>query len=285
MIDDATVYRLGQDNFRFVGGDEYDGVWLQELAERDGLKVLGEAVDRSAPQRRGPGAGEPRAPAQARLDAADADLARGSALVPLHDRQDRRRTTASRSSSPAPATRASWATRSGATPPTVPRSGTRSRSGRGSRPDPARARGARHAPDRVRPHLRRLRVRRPGRPVRGGHRLRGRPRDRGRLRRARSARGATGASAARPRRPRARRERDRRARRRRLRRAAARRRRHERDAKPDPPAPIALARVAVQYAEPGPRWRWASSTVCRSASRRRSSGFPFYDPEKTRPRS
>jgi aminomethyltransferase len=39
MIDDATVYRLGPDNFRFVGGDEYDGIWLAELAERDELKV------------------------------------------------------------------------------------------------------------------------------------------------------------------------------------------------------------------------------------------------------
>jgi len=39
MIDDATVYRLGQDNFRFVGGDEYDGIWLKELAERLDLKV------------------------------------------------------------------------------------------------------------------------------------------------------------------------------------------------------------------------------------------------------
>jgi aminomethyltransferase len=39
MIDDATVYRLGPDNFRFVGGDEYDGIWLNELAERDDLKV------------------------------------------------------------------------------------------------------------------------------------------------------------------------------------------------------------------------------------------------------
>ena len=39
MIDDATVYRLGQDNFRFVGGDEYDGIWLKELADRNGLKV------------------------------------------------------------------------------------------------------------------------------------------------------------------------------------------------------------------------------------------------------
>ncbi len=39
MIDDATVYRLGEDNFRFVGGDEYDGVWLKELADRHELKV------------------------------------------------------------------------------------------------------------------------------------------------------------------------------------------------------------------------------------------------------
>ena len=39
MIDDATVYRLGQDNFRFVGGDEYDGIWLKELADRNELKV------------------------------------------------------------------------------------------------------------------------------------------------------------------------------------------------------------------------------------------------------
>jgi aminomethyltransferase len=39
MIDDATVFRLGDDNFRFIGGDPYDGVWLKELAERSGLKV------------------------------------------------------------------------------------------------------------------------------------------------------------------------------------------------------------------------------------------------------
>ncbi len=39
MIDDATVFRLAQDNFRFVGGDEYDGVWLREVADRAGLKV------------------------------------------------------------------------------------------------------------------------------------------------------------------------------------------------------------------------------------------------------
>jgi aminomethyltransferase len=40
MIDDATVFRLGDDNFRFVGGDPYDGIWLKELADRLGLKAF-----------------------------------------------------------------------------------------------------------------------------------------------------------------------------------------------------------------------------------------------------
>jgi aminomethyltransferase len=39
MIDDATVFRLGEENFRFVGGDEYDGVHLKRLAERLDLRV------------------------------------------------------------------------------------------------------------------------------------------------------------------------------------------------------------------------------------------------------
>jgi aminomethyltransferase len=38
MLDDATVYRLGDDNFRFVAGDEYTGVHLNKLAE--GMKVF-----------------------------------------------------------------------------------------------------------------------------------------------------------------------------------------------------------------------------------------------------
>ncbi|MBS0572369.1 MAG: aminomethyltransferase family protein [Proteobacteria bacterium] len=40
MIDDGTVFRLGQDNFRWVGGDDYSGIWLREQAEALGLKVL-----------------------------------------------------------------------------------------------------------------------------------------------------------------------------------------------------------------------------------------------------
>lgn len=39
MLDDGTVFRLAPDNFRFVGGCEYDGIWLREQAERLGLRV------------------------------------------------------------------------------------------------------------------------------------------------------------------------------------------------------------------------------------------------------
>lgn len=39
MLDDGTVFRLGRDNFRWIGGDEYGGRWLRELAEQRGLKA------------------------------------------------------------------------------------------------------------------------------------------------------------------------------------------------------------------------------------------------------
>ncbi len=40
MIDDGTVFKLGANNFRWIGGDDYSGVWLREQAEKLGLKVL-----------------------------------------------------------------------------------------------------------------------------------------------------------------------------------------------------------------------------------------------------
>jgi aminomethyltransferase len=40
MLDDGTVYRLGCDNFRWIGGNEYSGIWLREQAEKDNLNVL-----------------------------------------------------------------------------------------------------------------------------------------------------------------------------------------------------------------------------------------------------
>lgn len=39
MIDDGTVYRLDQDNFRWVGGNDISGLWLREQAEKLGLKA------------------------------------------------------------------------------------------------------------------------------------------------------------------------------------------------------------------------------------------------------
>ncbi|MDH3464645.1 MAG: aminomethyltransferase family protein [Gammaproteobacteria bacterium] len=41
MLDDGTAYRLGADNFRWIGGDEYGGEWLREQAKQRGFdKVL-----------------------------------------------------------------------------------------------------------------------------------------------------------------------------------------------------------------------------------------------------
>jgi aminomethyltransferase len=39
MIDDGTVFRLGQNLFRWIGGDDYSGIWLREHAEKMGFKA------------------------------------------------------------------------------------------------------------------------------------------------------------------------------------------------------------------------------------------------------
>ena len=39
MIDDGTVFRLGPNNFRWIGGDDYSGIWLREQAEKMGYKA------------------------------------------------------------------------------------------------------------------------------------------------------------------------------------------------------------------------------------------------------
>ena len=39
MIDDGTVFRLGQDNFRWIGGSDESGIWLREQAENLKLNV------------------------------------------------------------------------------------------------------------------------------------------------------------------------------------------------------------------------------------------------------
>lgn len=40
MIDDGTVFRLGQDNFRWICGTDYSGEWLREQAQAAGYNVL-----------------------------------------------------------------------------------------------------------------------------------------------------------------------------------------------------------------------------------------------------
>lgn len=40
MIDDGTAFRLGRDQFRWIGGDDYGGVWIREQAEKLGLRAM-----------------------------------------------------------------------------------------------------------------------------------------------------------------------------------------------------------------------------------------------------
>ncbi|QUS37142.1 DUF1989 domain-containing protein [Falsirhodobacter algicola] len=40
MIDDGTLFRLGDQNFRWIGGSDDSGLWMREEAERLGLNVL-----------------------------------------------------------------------------------------------------------------------------------------------------------------------------------------------------------------------------------------------------
>lgn len=40
VIDDCTVLRLGDNNFRFIGGDPHDGIWLRTQAEKLGLQQV-----------------------------------------------------------------------------------------------------------------------------------------------------------------------------------------------------------------------------------------------------
>ncbi|GGB85314.1 aminomethyltransferase [Marinobacterium zhoushanense] len=39
MIDDGTLFRMGEQAFRWICGDPYTGIWLRELAAREGYRV------------------------------------------------------------------------------------------------------------------------------------------------------------------------------------------------------------------------------------------------------
>ena len=172
MLDDGTVFRIAPDNFRFVGGAEFDGVWLREQAERLGLAGLGEGVDRRPPQHRRAGPGlAARSSRELVWTRADADAVRGAEVVPLLDRPSRRPAGAAADRL---AHRLLRRARVRALLPSEGRAGAVGRGDGGRRAARARAarpRRARHAADRGGPDLRGLRVRRPGRPVRGRDRL------------------------------------------------------------------------------------------------------------------
>jgi aminomethyltransferase len=40
MIDDGTLFRLGENNFRWIGGDDASLIWIKEQAAKSGVKVL-----------------------------------------------------------------------------------------------------------------------------------------------------------------------------------------------------------------------------------------------------
>ena len=59
MIDDGTVFRIDQNNFRWVGGCDGSGLWLRQKAEELGLKAWVKKFDRPVGQSSGAGTREP----------------------------------------------------------------------------------------------------------------------------------------------------------------------------------------------------------------------------------
>ena len=86
MIDDGTVFRLAQDNFRWIGGDEYSGEWLRKQAENLGLKVWIRSSTDQQHNVASPGAHEPGHPEGDHLDPSGPTDGRGTRLVPFHHR-------------------------------------------------------------------------------------------------------------------------------------------------------------------------------------------------------
>ena len=91
MIDDATIFRIADTNFRFVGGGEYDGVWLREQAARLGLNAFVKESTDHLHNVAVPGPREPRPPEGSRVGAAVPDALRVAGLVPVLGGADRRR--------------------------------------------------------------------------------------------------------------------------------------------------------------------------------------------------
>ena len=237
MLDDATVYRLGDDNFRFVAGDEYTGVHLNKVADDEGMRVF---IKPSTDQLhnvavQGPASREIlkgivwTPPDQPALD----ELKWFRLLIGRIGDYDGIPIVISRTGYTGELGYEVWC---------HPGDGEAVWDAIWAAGEPhgdgaAGPLGARHAADRVGPDLRQLRVRRPGRSLRGRDRVRRRARLRGRLRRQAGPDRALRAPPAQAGRPRAGGPGDRRPRRLRARPGRARlgRRRHQRHPQPDPP--------------------------------------------------
>ena len=190
MIDDATVFRLGAGQLPLRRRRRV----RRHLAEGAGGEArpagLGQAVDRPAAQPRRPGAREPRAPAE---------IVWTPPTQPSLEELKWFRFTIGRIGGydgiPIVVSRTGYTGELGYEVWCHPTDGPAVwdaiwQAGAAARAEAARPRGARHPAHRVGPDLRRLRVRRPGRPVRGRDPVRRQPRHGGRLRRPGGARGA-----------------------------------------------------------------------------------------------
>ena len=110
MIDDGTVFRLGDNNFRWIGGSDQSGLWLREQAERRGLDAWVKTSTDQTREHRGAGSEEPGDPGADPLDRPDpADRLRAR-LVPVHGCPPRRLPRHGPWSCPAPDTPASSGT-------------------------------------------------------------------------------------------------------------------------------------------------------------------------------
>ena len=256
------------------------GRLLRHLAARageaPGAAGVGEVVDGPAPQRLGARAGEPPHPLSGGVDTPGATFHRGARLVPILHRADRRlRRSAPRRLPHRLHRRARL--RSVVPPERCARAVGRGLGG--GRTPRALSHGTRrpgHAAHRGGPHLRRLRVQRPDRSLRGRNRLCGRPQvEQRELRRPGRAGAAQGRAPAQARRPGAFGRGSRCARGLRARGARPDRRGHEWHA-------LAAARQVHRAGPPGgastpspaPKSRWARSTATRSGSRPGSCPSP-----------
>ena len=183
MVDDATVFRLGAGQLPLRRRRRVRRRAPRASSPSARTARVDQADDRRAAQPRRPGAARAATSCKEIVwSPPDPAAARGAALVPLPDRPDR----ATYDGIPVIVSRTGYSGELGYEVFCHPSDGEAVWDAimdgrRAARPEAARPRRARHAADRVRADLRRLRVRRPGRPVRGRHRLHGRARHGGRL--------------------------------------------------------------------------------------------------------